>query len=60
LAELRREQIAGFETQKSRKGLALTIAMAGGWGTWVMQRILRQEVEYIQSGKLLEPRQGKY
>jgi len=60
LAELSREPTASFETQKSRKALALTIAMAGGWGTWVMKRILRQEVEYIRSGKLPVPRQGKH
>jgi len=40
--------------------MALLVAQAGGWGTWVIHRILRQEVYYIRNGKLPAPKQGKH
>ena len=36
------------------------MAKSGGWGTWVIRRILKQEVEFIQFGKLLVPKQGRH
>src|SRR5437868_5848708 len=51
LSELKREPTALITSHKSRKELALLIAKSGGWGTWVMRRILKQEVDYIRYGR---------
>lgn len=59
-AELQRDPTAPITSKRSRKELALLVAKSGGWGMWVMNRILRQEVVYIQSGKLPAPKQGKH
>jgi len=40
LAELKREPTAVITKIKSREELALLMAKSGGWGTWVMRRIL--------------------
>lgn len=60
IAELRRNPTDPISPKESRKELALLVAKAGGWGNWVMRRILKQEVEYVRSGKLPTPKQGKH
>ena len=44
----------------SRKELVLIVAKSAGWGMWVRRRILKQEVDFIQWGKLPAPRQGSH
>jgi len=60
LAELKREPTAVITKIKSREELALLVAKSGGWGTWVMRRILKQEVEFIRFGKEPVPMQGRH
>ncbi|RPB05445.1 hypothetical protein L873DRAFT_1785642 [Choiromyces venosus 120613-1] len=57
-AELKRRLIELITCQKSWKELALLVANSSSWGTWVMHRILKQEIAYIQYGKLLVRKQG--
>jgi len=59
-AELKRGPTEPITPRKSGKERALLVAQAGGWGTWVMHQILRQEVYYIRNGKLPAPKQGKH
>jgi len=35
-------------------------AKSGGWGIWVTNGILKQEVNYICYGKVPSPKQGKH
>ncbi|RPA93140.1 hypothetical protein L873DRAFT_1856014 [Choiromyces venosus 120613-1] len=59
----KREELNGdpshpIACKRFRKELALLVVQSGGWGTWVMERILKQEVAYIRYGKLPIPKQG--
>jgi len=60
LAELKQEPTAVIIKIKSREELALLVAKSGGWETWVMRRILKQEVEFIRFGKEPVPIQGRH
>jgi len=44
LAEIKREPMEPIMPQRSREQLAMLIARSGGWGIWVMKRILKQEM----------------
>ena len=59
-AELKRAPTDPITPQKSRKELALLVAQGGGWGIWVMTRILQQEVNYVRDRKLPVPKQGRH
>ena len=59
-AELQREPSDPITAYKSRKDMALLVAKSGGWGLWVMKRILMQEVAYIRHGRLPSSKQGKH
>jgi len=56
LAELTREASDSITAYESRKAQALVVAKSGGWGIWVMNRILKQEVNYICYGKVPSPK----
>jgi len=60
LAELQRKATDPITLRKTRKQLAMLVARSGGWGVWVMKRILKQEVDYVRYGKLPAPKQGKH
>ena len=60
LAELTREPSDPITAYESRKAQASVVAKSGGWGIWVTNRILKQEVNYICYGKVPLPKQGKH
>jgi len=60
LAEIKREPMESITPQRSRKQLAMLVARSGGWGVWVMKRILKQEVDYVRFGRHPAPKQGRH
>jgi len=60
LAKLTREASDLITAYESRKDQASVVAKPGGWGIWVTNRILKQEVNYICYGKLPSPKQDKH
>jgi len=60
LAALKREPTAVITKTKSRPELVLFVAKSGAWGTWVMRRISKQQVKFIQIGKEPVPMQGRH
>jgi len=60
LAELQRKATDPITLRKTRKQLAMLVARCGGWGVWVMKRMLKQEVNYVRCGKLPAPKQGRH
>jgi len=59
LAEIKAEPVEPITPQRSRKQLALLVARSGGWGVWVMKRILKQKVDYVRFGRLPASKQGR-
>jgi len=60
MSELKRAPTEAITQSVSRKEFPLLVAKSAGWGMWVMRRILKKEVDFIQLGKLPAPRQGRH
>jgi len=60
LTELKGGPTEPITPRMSGKEMALLVARAGGWGTWVMHGILPEAVYYIRNGKLPALKQDKH